>query len=73
MNIKNGQNLYIVTNASYQEAELITDSGQKATEYINKKLEEAYGLTKEDIDELHEYDMVGQYYLLDCAPFEAEE
>jgi len=69
MEIKNGQNLYIVSSASYQEAELITDDEQKATDYINKKLEEDYVFTKEMIDELHEDDMVGEYYLLDCAPF----
>ncbi|MFV8260009.1 hypothetical protein ACNNMU_01190 [Aerococcus viridans] len=62
--IKDGQNLYIVINASYQEAELITDDEQKATEYINKKLEENYGFTQEMID-----DMVEEYYLLDSAPF----
>ena len=73
MNIKNGQNLYIVTSASYQEAELITDDEQNATDYINKKLTEDYGFTKEMIEELYENDMVGEYYLLDCAPFEAEE
>ena len=73
MKIKDGQNLYIVINASYQEAELITDSEQKAIDYINKKLTENYGLTQEMIDELYEEDFVGEYYLLDQAPFKAEE
>ena len=73
MKIKNGQNLYIVTSASYQEAELITDDEQNATDYTNKKLTEDYGFTKEMIEELYEDDMVGEYYLLDYAPFEAEE
>jgi hypothetical protein len=72
MNIKNGQNLYIVTNASYQEAELITDSEQNAIDYINKKLEEVYGLKQEMIDQLYEEDFVGEYYLLDQAPFKAK-
>lgn len=73
MEIKDGQNLYIVTNASYQEAELITDSEQKAIDYINKKLTEDYGLTQEMIDELYEEGFVGEYYLLDQAPFKAED
>lgn len=73
MKIKDGQNLYIVTNASYQEAELITDSEQKAIDYINKKLTENYGLTQEMIDELYEEDFVGEYYLLDQAPFKVGE
>lgn len=73
MEIKNGQTLYIVSNASYQEAELITDDEQKAIDYINKKLEEDYGFTQEMIDELYEDDEVGEYYLLDQAPFKAQE
>lgn len=73
MEIKDGQSLYIVTSASYQEAELITDSEQKAIDYINKKLTEDYGLTQEMIDELYEEDFVGEYYLLDQAPFKAED
>ena len=72
MEIKDGQNLYIVTSASYQEAELITDSEQKAIDYINKKLTEDYGLTQEMIDGLYEEDFVGEYYLLDQAPFKVE-
>lgn len=73
MEIKDGQNLYIVTNASYQEAELITDSEKKAVDYINKKLKENYGLTQEMIDGLYEEDFVGEYYLLDQAPFKIGE
>ncbi|WP_290491124.1 MULTISPECIES: hypothetical protein [unclassified Aerococcus] len=73
MEIKDGQNLYIVTSASYQESELITDSEQKAIDYINKKLTEDYGLTQEMIDELYEEDFVGEYYLLGQAPFKAED
>ena len=69
MKIKNGQDLYIVSNADSQETELITDSEKKAIDYIGKKLEKDYGLTKEMIEELYEDDMVGEYYLLDCAPF----
>ena len=69
MEIKDGQNLYIVTSASYQEAELITDSEKMATDYINNRLTEDYGFTKEMIEELYEVDMVGEYYLLDYAPF----
>lgn len=72
MKIKDGQNLYIVINASYQEAELITDSEQKAVDYINKKLTENYRLTQEMIDKLYEEDFVGEYYLLDQAPFKEE-
>lgn len=72
MKIKDGQNLYIVTNASYQEAEIITDSEKVATDYINNRLTEDYGFTKEMIEELYEDDMVGEYYLLDYAPFKAE-
>lgn len=72
MEIKDGQNLYIVTSASYQEAELITDSEKVATDYINNRLTEDYGFTKEMIKELYEVDMVGEYYLLDCAPFKGE-
>ncbi|PMC80457.1 hypothetical protein CJ191_01225 [Aerococcus viridans] len=69
MKIKNGQDLYIVSNADSQETELITDSEKKAIDYINKQLKEEYGFTQEMIDELYEDDEVGEYYLLDCAPF----
>lgn len=69
MKIKNGQNLYIVTSASYQEPELITADEKKAIDYIDRKLEEKYGFSKEAIAEMREYDELGEYYLLDCAPF----
>lgn len=69
MEIRNGQTLYIVSDASYQETEFITDDEQKAIDYINKQLKEEYGFTQEMIDELYEDDEVGEYYLLDCAPF----
>lgn len=69
MKIKNGQDLYIVSNADSQETELITDSEKKAIDYINKQLKEEYGFTQEMIDELYEDDEVGEYYLLDQAPF----
>ena len=70
MKIKNGQNLYIVTNASYQEPELITADENKAIDYIDRKLEEKYGFSKEAITEVRENDGLGGFYLLDCAPFE---
>lgn len=73
MEIRNGQTLYIVSDASYQETEFITDDEQKAIDYINKQLKEEYGFTQEMIDELYEDDEVGEYYLLDCAPFKELE
>lgn len=69
MKIKNGQDLYIVSNADSQETELITDSEKKAIDYINKQLKEEYGFTQEMIDELYEDDEVGEYYLIDCASY----
>lgn len=70
MKIKNGQNLYIVTSARYQESELITADEEKAIDYIDRKLEEKYGFNKEAITEMRENDELGEFYLLDCAPFE---
>lgn len=73
MEIRNEQTLYIVSDASYQETEFITDDEQKAIDYINKKLEEDYGFTQEMIEELYEDDMLEEYYLLDSAPFKELE
>ena len=70
MKIKNGQNLYIVTNASYQEPELITADENKAIDYIDRQMEEIYGFGKEAITEVRENYGLEGFYLLDCVPLE---
>ena len=50
--------------------ELITADEEKAIDYIDRKMEEKYGFSKEMITEMRENDELEEYYLLESAPFE---
>lgn len=49
---------------------MITADEEKAIDYIDRKMEEKYGFSKEMITEMRENDELEEYYLLESAPFE---
>jgi len=73
MEVEHGKVLYIVSDVSNQETEIITADRITAVHYIDKKLAEEHGMTVEMITELYKKDEVHKYYLLDQAPFKKWE